>query len=151
MEAGFNFDRFGVRVPTLLISPWVTPGTVFRSETDVPYDHTSFLATLLNWFGIPQSEWGLGNRILNAPTFEGVLSNTANSVSLQIPDNWCSSFVLEANKPMLRASVLHAATLLAAFHNVPEKASEIVSDIHATCKTQGDLVSYLRNFKLALP
>ena len=151
MEAGFNFDRFGVRVPTILISPWVAPGTVFRSETNVPYDHTSFLATLLNWFGIPQSEWGLGNRILNAPTFENVLTGTPNSVSLQIPDNWCSNLVLEANKPMRRAAVLHAATLLAAYHNAPEKVSEIAADIHAVCKTQGDLVSYIKNFKVVLP
>ncbi|MEA2207044.1 MAG: phospholipase [Blastocatellia bacterium] len=150
MEAGFNFDRFGVRVPTLLISPWVTPGTVFRSETNVPYDHTSFLATLLNWFGIPQSEWGLGNRILNAPTFENVLTDTANSVTLQIPDNWCSDLVLEANKPMRRQHVLHVATLLAAYHNVPERAAEIVSDIHAKCKTQGDLAVYFKNFELAV-
>ena len=29
-EFGFGFDRFGVRVPTLLISPLIAPGTVYR-------------------------------------------------------------------------------------------------------------------------
>ena len=48
----FKFDRFGVRVPTLLISPYIEESTVFRSEESVPYDHTSIIATILEWQGI---------------------------------------------------------------------------------------------------
>lgn len=70
---GFNFDIMGVRVPTILVSPLIQEKTVFRSETGVAYDSTSILATLLNWFGVPSSQWGLGDRIKKAPTFEGVL------------------------------------------------------------------------------
>ncbi len=70
---GFKFDLMGVRIPTLLVSPWINEHTVFRSETGVAYDATSFLATLLAWFGIPRSGWGLGERTNHAPTFEGVL------------------------------------------------------------------------------
>lgn len=29
-EFGFDFTRFGVRVPTVLVSPWIEAGTVFR-------------------------------------------------------------------------------------------------------------------------
>jgi phospholipase C len=54
-EAGFCFNRFGVRVPTLLISPYIEAGTVFRSTTDVPYDHTSILATSV--LGIERGYW----------------------------------------------------------------------------------------------
>lgn len=71
---GFSFDIMGVRVPTLLVSPLIPEKTVFRSSTPVAYDSTSILATLLHWFGIPRSRWGLGNRILQAPTFEEVIS-----------------------------------------------------------------------------
>lgn len=39
----FHFDRFGVQVPTILVSPWVEAGTVFRSNTNTPLDHTSIL------------------------------------------------------------------------------------------------------------
>ena len=74
---GFNFDIMGVRVPTILISPWITDKTVFRSETGVAYDSTSILATLLDWQGVPRSRWGLGDRIKAAPTFEGVLQETS--------------------------------------------------------------------------
>lgn len=51
----FDFDRFGVRVPAIVVSSWVKPGTVFRSDTDVPLDHTSLLATLRDWQGLGQA------------------------------------------------------------------------------------------------
>jgi phospholipase C len=73
VKDGFRFDLMGVRVPTILVSPWIKEKTVFRSETSVAYDATSFLATLLHWCGIPKSRWGLGERTRHAPTFEGVL------------------------------------------------------------------------------
>jgi phospholipase C len=72
-EDGFRYDLMGVRIPTMLVSPWVNENTVFRSTTDVSYDSTSFLASLLTWFGVPKSRWGLGQRTNHAPTFEGVL------------------------------------------------------------------------------
>jgi phospholipase C len=30
-EFGFGFDRFGIRVPTVLVSPLIAPGTVYRT------------------------------------------------------------------------------------------------------------------------
>ncbi len=44
----FRFDVFGVRVPTILVSPWLEPGVVHAT-----FDHTSILRML-------QKEWGLG-------------------------------------------------------------------------------------------
>lgn len=82
---GFDFDLLGVRVPTILVSPWINEKTVFRSETDVDYDSTSILATLLDWFGIPRSKWGLGERTNHAPTFEGVLrAKTARTKKIEL-------------------------------------------------------------------
>lgn len=75
-ENGFHFDRYGVRVPTLLISPYIEPGTVFRSPTDVPYDHTSILATIRDWLQIPQDEMLSSARIKQAPTFGNVLTRS---------------------------------------------------------------------------
>jgi phospholipase C len=71
---GFRYDLMGPRVPGIVVSPWIAPKTVFRSETKVAYDPTSILATLLSWFGIPRSRWFLGERVNHAPTFEAVLS-----------------------------------------------------------------------------
>lgn len=69
---GFEFDLMGPRVPTLLVSPWIKKNTVFRAEGDTPYDSTSFTSTLLDWYGIPKNQWGLGDRMDQSPTFEGV-------------------------------------------------------------------------------
>jgi phospholipase C len=50
-EFGFDFTRFGVRVPCLLISPRIKAGTVFRASRGV-IDHTSVLKTLELRFGV---------------------------------------------------------------------------------------------------
>jgi phospholipase C len=48
-EFDFDFTRFGVRIPALLISPRIAAGTVFRAKSGV-IDHTSVLKTLeLRW------------------------------------------------------------------------------------------------------
>jgi phospholipase C len=64
---GFMFDRSGYRVPAIMVSPWVEPGSVYNEE----YRHTSLIATL-------RKAWGLGDaftqRDASARTFEGVFS-----------------------------------------------------------------------------
>jgi phospholipase C len=46
---GFDFTRFGVRVPAVLVSPLIAAGTVFRAS---PIDHTSVLKTIQERFGV---------------------------------------------------------------------------------------------------
>ncbi|KAJ3302380.1 hypothetical protein HDV03_005021 [Kappamyces sp. JEL0829] len=61
----FKFDRLGVRVPTILVSPWIPKGKVFRSG--VPgrhFEHSSVSATLKKKFGLDRfltkrDEWAL--------------------------------------------------------------------------------------------
>jgi phospholipase C len=43
---GFLFDRLGVRVPAILISPWIEPGTVVNRV----FDHASIPATISKFF-----------------------------------------------------------------------------------------------------
>jgi phospholipase C len=46
-EFGFDFTRFGLRVPAVLVSPLIAPGTVFRVPAgSTPLDHTSILKTV---------------------------------------------------------------------------------------------------------
>lgn len=68
---GFGFDRFGLRVPTVLISPWIEAGTVYRvDEGSMPFDHTSILATLEKRFGLSH----LTDRDKHAPDVGSVLT-----------------------------------------------------------------------------
>jgi phospholipase C len=46
-ETGFKFDRLGVRVPAILVSPWVPPGTVVSKRI---FEHASIPATVTNHF-----------------------------------------------------------------------------------------------------
>jgi phospholipase C len=73
-EFNFNFNRFGVRVPTVLVSPLITPGTVYRAPAGgTPLDHTSVLKTV-------EQRWNLKPltaRDAAAPGLGDVLTLTA--------------------------------------------------------------------------
>jgi phospholipase C len=65
-KTGFLFDRYGVRVPTLLISPWVSQGV-----DHTQCDHTSVLKYV-------SEKWGLGPlgaRVANANSIAIALSD----------------------------------------------------------------------------
>jgi phospholipase C len=66
-ELGFRFDRSGYRVPAIIVSPWVEPGSVYNEE----YRHTSLIATL-------RKVWGLGQaftrRDASSRTFDQVFA-----------------------------------------------------------------------------
>jgi phospholipase C len=67
---GFAFDRFGVRVPAVIVSPWIKPGSVVRPNGAVPFDHTSVIATLGKLFGFAP----LTKRDAAAPDLLGALT-----------------------------------------------------------------------------
>ena len=73
-QENFAFDRFGVRVQTVVVSPYIEAGTVFRSDTAVPYDHTSILATLRDWIGIRTGDMLPSARTAVAPNLAQVLT-----------------------------------------------------------------------------
>lgn len=88
----FGFDRYGVRVPALLVSPYIEPGTVLRAVQDgklphngppYPYDHTSVIATLRKCFNLGGP---LTNRDAVAPDLESALN-------LDAPRNDCPESV----------------------------------------------------------
>lgn len=63
----FKFDLLGLRVPAVLISPWITRGTIDHTI----YDHTSIPATVRRLFQIPEA---LTPRDARANTFETVIN-----------------------------------------------------------------------------
>jgi phospholipase C len=75
-DNGFGFDRFGIRVPAVVISPYIAPGTVFRSDStaNAPYDHTSILATLRDWLSIDAAHMLPSLRARAAPTLAQLLT-----------------------------------------------------------------------------
>jgi phospholipase C len=79
---GFSpFRQFGVRVPAVVVSPFIEPGTVFRApKGQTEYDHTSVLATIRDWMfrgARPSSQqWLPSQRVDAAPTLWPVLTRT---------------------------------------------------------------------------
>lgn len=72
----FQFDRLGVRVPTIMISPWIEKGTVVHGPKGSPfptseYEHSSIPATVKKLFNLTspfltkRDEW--------AGTFESIV------------------------------------------------------------------------------
>jgi phospholipase C len=88
-EYGFAFDRFGVRVPAVLVSPLIAAGAVYRVPAGgVPLDHTSILKTVQQRWNLPPltardaAAPGLGDVLtLTAPRTDDVLSGVTVPVS----------------------------------------------------------------------
>ncbi|GJR73668.1 non-specific phospholipase C3-like protein [Tanacetum coccineum] len=103
----FNFNRLGVRVPAILVSPWIERGTE-RAFILHEFEHSSIPATVKKIFGLKshltkRDEW--------AGTFEGVASRTT-------PRTDCPEFFLTAvsfinlTLPVTRNNVLQMCAIV---------------------------------------
>jgi phospholipase C len=76
-SSDFNFDRLGIRVPAIIVSPYVA-----NAVDTTTYDHTSILATIKKLFKLPRF---LTNRDATANTFENrILPNPRNDTPLKL-------------------------------------------------------------------
>ncbi|MDJ0628959.1 MAG: alkaline phosphatase family protein [Rhodobacter sp.] len=72
-QMGFRFNRFGVRVPAVVISPLIEAGTVARPDGWTPYDHTSVIKTVQIAFDL-EDHGPLTARDAEAPDLSGMLT-----------------------------------------------------------------------------
>lgn len=68
-DVDFDFSYTGVRVPALLVSPWVKRGVVKDQGASPIYDHTSLLAFVCDQFGLSGAKASLGRRVACARHF----------------------------------------------------------------------------------
>jgi len=70
LDPAFDFTRLGVRVPAVIISPYIAAGTIDHTQ----YDHSSIIATACKLLlkNVPNAS--LTNRDRNANTFEANLT-----------------------------------------------------------------------------
>jgi phospholipase C len=92
----FNFDRLGVRVPAVLVSPFIPKGTIIGTVItdngqDKVFDHTSIIATARKLFLNDFANSFLTERDRHARTFEDCLTLTAprahDEVTIPQPTN----------------------------------------------------------------
>jgi phospholipase C len=70
-QDGFLFNRFGVRVPCVVVNPYIKSGLIARPAGYVPFDHTSVIKTVQNCFKL---QGHLTERDKAAPDLSGLLS-----------------------------------------------------------------------------
>jgi phospholipase C len=69
----FHFDRLGVRVPTVLISPWVQKGLVQHApDSGNEFTHTSIIKFVSELWGLDS----LSPRVDWSPSFSGLITNS---------------------------------------------------------------------------
>ncbi len=75
-----EIDHYGVRLPAFVVSPWVARGRA----TDIVFDHTSILKTIIRCFlhALPPD---MGERVANAKDLSEVLQPSARSDKPRIP------------------------------------------------------------------
>jgi phospholipase C len=78
-EFGFRFDRSGYRVPAIIVSPWVEPGSVYNEE----YRHTSLIATL-------RKAWGLGGKFTQRDASARPFDRVFSLATPRDPQTWAS-------------------------------------------------------------
>jgi phospholipase C len=70
----FAFDRAGVRVPAVFVSPYLAPGTIISQ----PFDHCSIVATVRKLFCLDKTPFNW--REAQAATFENILNLAVEDV-----------------------------------------------------------------------
>lgn len=90
-DNGFKFDRLGVRVPTVMVSPWIAKGTVVNAPSAAQqptptskWDATSIISTANKIFGIPAGE-SLTKRDAWAATFLDLVDGTSSPLRTDCP------------------------------------------------------------------
>jgi len=89
-KSGFDFTRYGVRVPAIVVSPWVAKGAV----DSVTRDHASVAATLTSLFGMAP----LTQRDRAAASLSSLLKPAAR------PDADCPASITGATDPIAPAA-----------------------------------------------
>jgi phospholipase C len=104
----FNFQRLGVRVPAVLVSPFIPRGTIIHDKV---FDHTSVIATARKLF-IPEWErFFLTERDRHAETFE-------DCVTLANPRTDKVKFPKQAPEP--KSPAMMAVASIAEAESAPE-------------------------------
>ena len=146
---GFRFNRYGVRVPTVVVSPWVKAGTIPRpeayrdpammppgKETSAYFDHTSIIASVRNCFGLKGC---LTDRDRYAPDLSCLLTDEAQSSPVSVtpikpPD---SDADVDSESHLMEAISAHLAGRTGLEKNDGERTADHVTRSHKALEQSG--------------
>jgi phospholipase C len=139
----FAFDRLGLRVPTIIASPWIAQGTVDSTQ----YQHTSVLATLKALFGLPNF---LTKRDASANSFDALfsaLSAPRTDTPTTLPRATIPPVTVSQDDPNHPANHPMDATqtaILLGVHQMMRSAYPEIRDGAHLHMTQGEASAYIR-------
>ncbi|GGF14522.1 phosphoesterase [Aliidongia dinghuensis] len=137
----FQFDRLGLRVGAVVVSPWIAKGTIWHQKLQ----HTSVMKTARELFGVAGN---LTSRDAEAASFAGLLSLTAprTDAPAKLPRGPLPTLPATtdpshpANQPL---DPLQQGLLLGVHHltraSHPQDAAELLP------KTQGEASDYIKS------
>ena len=82
--SGFQFDRLGIRVPAIFVSPWIQAGTQLHTQ----YEHASIGASVASFFIADPTQRNLTVREQRANVFTA----DPNLLTLTKPTRTASTF-----------------------------------------------------------
>ena len=149
---GFTFGQLGVRVPAVVVSPWIAPRTVDRTV----YDHASVPATIERLFGLPP----LTGRDAAAHDVTALLTEPRPRTDAPItlnrpaPPAARAAIAPETAQAMLSEPIPDSGSLPGFLHIVlktdlelsatPQERDEALAR-YAAVSTRGDARSYINN------
>ncbi|KNC55222.1 phosphatidylglycerol specific phospholipase C [Thecamonas trahens ATCC 50062] len=162
----FGFDRLGVRVPFIAVSPLIPKGTVVHEpEPDVKpqptsrFSHASLYASLKNIFGLTET---LTKRDAWAAPFDSVVSLTTPRTDCpttlpDVPDVPSATDLAHlADQPVhdFQATMIRVAAHMSRSDNAAEAHihHEVLAALDAGSLTEGEAAAYLeRQMSILLP
>lgn len=132
----FAFDTYGVRVPAVIVSPWIPSGTKIRNPpggdgTGTPFDHTSIIRTVRDLFLNGKGQ--LTDRENAAPSLVGALSlpDATNLGPPSLTPSAAQATLAQVSTLANREPNGIQAALAAASHNLPVNAPASATDLPA--------------------
>ncbi|KAI5066230.1 hypothetical protein GOP47_0018854 [Adiantum capillus-veneris] len=129
----FNFDRLGVRVPTIMVSPWINKKTIIHTPSgpmaSSQFEHSSIPATVKKLFNL-NSDF-LTKRDAWAATFETVVASRSTprkDCPLTLPEITKDGAAdMEQNESKLNEFQEDLVRLSTHFNGETEKADELIN------------------------
>lgn len=158
-QSSFDFDRLGIRVPCIFVSPQIAKNTVLRSRTNAPFSHTSIAKSMRVQLGVEEP---LSKREDESPDFWHVFNadkprtdaaEIFNEIkSKMLPDEGFEDIAkvtreLEQSEPTdLSMTMMHGAATMVDMSN-GKTSKQIVeeSDKHVAPTTMSGFFSEMGN------
>lgn len=147
MDPNFDFTRLGVRVPAVLVSPYIEPGTIDSTV----YDHTSVIATAFKLLIPTVANPYLTLRDKNANTFEKNLTRDAartDAIDLGAPPQPSPATQAHLDAPIndhLAAHVQNAAFLEQQRLPPSQQTGKDPDTVLSQIRTEGAASTYIQN------